>query len=76
MAVPGPLDATLQRALASAHANAGRMDEARAAMATVMELVPDESIAFGRKRSGYSDTPGTRRYFEGLRLAGMPEGEE
>lgn len=66
---------TLHRALTSALANTGRMEEARASLCKVMELVPGESIAFGRQRSGYPDTLGTRRYFDGLRLAGMPEGE-
>ena len=68
--------ATLYRALAAAYAHAGRMDEARAAAARVLELLPEESIEFGRRRSNYPDTPGTRRYFDGLRLAGIPEGDE
>ena len=66
---------TLHRAFASALAHNGRLEEARTAVNKVLELVPGESIAFGRQRSGYSDTPGTRRYFDGLRLAGMPEGD-
>jgi adenylate cyclase len=67
--------AALWRALASAHANKGQHEEAKAALAEALRLLPDDSIAFGRRRSGYPDTPGTRRYFEGLRLAGMPEGD-
>ncbi len=66
---------TLHRALASALAHSGRFDEARTALDKALDLVPGESIAFGRQRSGYADTPGTQRYFEGLRLAGMPEGD-
>jgi adenylate cyclase len=66
---------TLHRALASALAHAGRLEEAQTALKKALELVPGESITFGRQRSGYSDTPGTQRYFEGLRLAGMPEGD-
>ena len=67
---------TFHRILASALAHLGRMDEAAAALAEALRLVPDDTIANGWKRSRYVDKPATRRYFEGLRRAGMPEGEE
>lgn len=52
----------------------GRMEEAAAALDAVSKLSPDETIAQVRTRSGYLDTPGTRRYFEGLAKAGMAPG--
>jgi adenylate cyclase len=67
--------ATLYRVMASAHALQGREAEATEALMEVLRLVPGETIQLIRTRTGYADTLGTRRYFEGLRLAGMPEGE-
>jgi adenylate cyclase len=67
--------ATLYRVMASAHALQGRETEAADALKEVFRLVPGETIQLTRTRTGYADTPGTRRYLEGLRLAGMPDGE-
>jgi TolB-like protein len=60
------------RVLASILALTGRLDEAQAAMATVLRLAPTMSLA--RMKSMPTWTEAARaRYFEGLRLAGMPE---
>jgi len=67
---------TLHRVIASAAAHLGRMDEAYAAQRENERINPGDSIQMGWKRNAFADTPGTRRYYEGLRLAGMPEGDE
>ena len=61
------------RALAAACAHLGRQKEASEAITRVLELVPGDSVSFTRDRSSYRDTPGVRRYLEGLRLAGLPD---
>ncbi len=66
---PSPL-----RIRAAACGHLGRQEEARAALAALDRLSPSETIAAFSARSGYCDTPVTRHYFEGLRLAGMPTG--
>ncbi len=66
---PSPL-----RIRAAACGHLGRQDEGAAALAALDRLSPAETIASFRARSGYCDTPATRHYFEGLRLAGMPTG--
>jgi len=66
---PSPL-----RIRAAACGHLGRQEEAAAALAALDRLSPAETIASFRARSGYCDAPATRRYFEGLRLAGMPTG--
>jgi class 3 adenylate cyclase/tetratricopeptide (TPR) repeat protein len=50
----------------------GRSAEAAAALAALARVSPGETVSGFRARSGYCDAPGVRRYFEGLRLAGMP----
>jgi len=67
---------TLHRVIASAAAHLGRMDEAYEAQRENERINPGDSIQMGWKRNAFADTPGTRRYYEGLRLAGMPEGDE
>ena len=42
-------------------------------MARVREAMPEDSITNIRKRLRLGDTEHTRRYIEGLRLAGLPE---
>ncbi|HKK36791.1 MAG TPA: hypothetical protein VJ994_10910 [Paracoccaceae bacterium] len=64
---------TLHRIRAAACAWLGRDDEAREAVAEALRLGPDDAISTGRARSGYADTPATRRWFEGLRRAGLRE---
>lgn len=61
------------RYLAAARAQQGQLDEARAALARMDELVPGVTISGVREAGRYVDTPGTRLYFDGLRKAGMPE---
>lgn len=64
---------TLYRVVASASAHLGRMEEARAALKENERINPGDSISEGWKRNTFAVTSGTRRYYEGLRLAGMPE---
>jgi TolB-like protein/cytochrome c-type biogenesis protein CcmH/NrfG len=60
------------RVLAAILALTGRHDEAQTAMATVLRLAPTMSLT--RMKSMPTWTEAARaRYFEGLRLAGMPE---
>lgn len=66
---------TLHRVIASAAAHLGRMDEAQAALRENERINPGDSIQAGWKRNAFAETPGTQRYYEGLSLAGMPEGE-
>jgi len=61
------------RALAAAHAHLGRQDEAALAIEKVLELTPEDSVSNTRQRSRYVDNEATRRYLDGLRLAGLPE---
>ncbi|GAB5436246.1 adenylate/guanylate cyclase domain-containing protein [Falsiruegeria mediterranea] len=67
---------TLHRVIASASAHLGRMEEAYDALRENERINPGDTIQMGWKRNAFADTPGTRRYYEGLRLAGMPEGDE
>ncbi len=64
---------TMSRALAAAYAHLGRSDEATAAIEQLLSLIPGETISAIRKRAKYAESPATRRYFEGLRMAGLPE---
>ena len=64
---------SLYRALAAAYAHLGRREDASIALAQLLRLVPDESISYIRDRSPFTDSPTVRRYFEGLRMAGVPE---
>lgn len=57
----------------AALAQLGRLDEAREALADHDRLLPGQTIALVRHGSRYADTPGLRNYFDGLRMAGMPE---
>lgn len=61
------------RILAAAHAQLGQMDEARAAYETLERLCPGDTVSKVQAYSKYADTPETRRYLDGLKLAGMPE---
>lgn len=68
----GPNYIAAWRVLAAILALTGRFDEAQAAMATVLRLAPPMSLT--RMKSMPTWTEAARaRYFEGLRLAGMPE---
>jgi tetratricopeptide (TPR) repeat protein len=61
------------KSAAAALAQLGRMEEAQAELAKSLALLPDDSISGMRARSGYQDNAATRRLFDGLRLAGLPE---
>jgi adenylate cyclase len=65
---------TMYRIRAAALAHLGRIDEARAAIGEVLRLVPDDTVRGLRDRNGFIDTPSNRRFLDGLRLAGLPEG--
>lgn len=62
------------RSLAAALGHLGRLDEAAEALGNLERLVPGETIARHRARNPLPMTPGRQRYYDGLRLAGMPEG--
>jgi len=44
-----------------------------AALQELFRREPDNSYSLKEARRMYADTSGTRRYFDGLRLAGLPE---
>lgn len=58
---------------AAALALQGRIDEAHAVMRHYRTLEPDRSIKQWREVNPYGGTAEAERYFEGLRLAGLPE---
>lgn len=60
------------RALASAQALSGQVEEARKTLQVFLQVAPGATIAQLRQAQNLADTPGTRRYLEGLRLAGLP----
>jgi adenylate cyclase len=62
-----------QAILVSAHAHAGNLDEARAALVELMRLYPVGSVARYRLEGDYQPGPETDFLHEGLRKAGMPE---
>lgn len=65
------------RILMSAYGHLGMRDEAAQLLARYIELASDmKTVADVRRITPFVDTPGTRRYFDGLRMAGMPEGDE
>ncbi len=66
---------TLHAIAASALANLGRLDEARAEVDTMLRLAPTMTVTSIRLDNGYVDNDATRRYFDGLRLADLPEGD-
>ncbi len=69
--VPGHVAA--QRWRIAALALIGRIDDAQAALDMHQEMLPDTTLAKVRAGSRYVQNAATDRYFEGLRLAGMPE---
>lgn len=60
------------RVLAAILALTGRLEEAQASMATLLRLAPTMSLTRMKSMPTWSEAARTR-YFEGLRLAGMPE---
>jgi len=65
--------ATFHSVLASAYALTGQPDHAAAALAKYRALVPDRTISSWKAMNDYGGSEGGKRYFEGLRLAGLPE---
>ncbi len=41
----------------------------------MLRLAPTMTVTSIRLDNGYVDNDATRRYFDGLRLAGLPEGD-
>jgi adenylate cyclase len=60
------------RPLAAALALTGRDAEAAVAARTLLDLTPDWTLRGWVKHSGFADAK-RRRYFEGMRRAGLPE---
>ena len=64
--------------LAAALARLGRIEEAREAVRAGLELEPSFTSALLRRSMAFSDNPvflaGRERLYEGMRLAGVPEG--
>ncbi len=57
----------------AALAHLGRLEEARDVMAKYRTLEPGRTVDSWRTSNGYGGSEGGARYFEGLRLAGLPE---
>ncbi|MFC6640299.1 hypothetical protein GV827_23025 [Sulfitobacter sp. JBTF-M27] len=64
---------TFHSVLASAYALTDQPDRAEAALAKYRELVPDRTISSWKAMNDYGGSEGGKRYFEGLRMAGLPE---
>ena len=64
------------RVRAAAFAHLGRMEDAASAIKSLLNLVPHETITAVRRRFGEADATGLRRYLDGLRLAGLQEGND
>ena len=64
------------RSLAASHANLGQIPEAAAARQKLQELLPHVSIAQLRDHLPFfKQAADLERYLEGLRKAGLPEGD-
>jgi adenylate cyclase len=59
--------------LASAYAQAGHLEEARAAAAEVLRLNPSFTIESWKRLAVYKDPKDVEHYLDGLRKAGLPE---
>lgn len=64
---------TFHAVLASAYALTNQPDAAVAALKKYRELVPDRTISSWKAMNDYGGSEGGKRYFEGLRMAGLPE---
>lgn len=60
------------RVLASASAHLGDMDEARYAVSEALRLVPGDTLAALKDRTGFADVEANRHFFDGLSKAGFP----
>ena len=74
-AISSRANSTVARCIrTAAHAQAGRMDEARRAFADLLALDPETRLARRRSSAGPWRRPDVfNQWFDGLRLAGMPE---
>jgi adenylate cyclase len=69
-----PDSTVARRLMAAAYAQAGRMDDARRAIADLLALEPEARLARRRSAAGPWRRPDDyERWFDGLRRAGMPE---
>jgi len=64
---------TFHAVLASAYALSDQPENATAALAKYRELVPDRTISSWKAMNDYGGAEGGKRYFDGLRMAGLPE---
>jgi len=64
---------TIYRVMAPALVELGRLDEARAACARLMELAPGITVSRLRERWPMRDRQALDRFLDGLRAAGLPE---
>lgn len=64
---------TLYASLVAAYGHKGDAEAAAHNITRLLELRPGYSVTSRRAGSGYADTPGNRRFEDGLRKAGMPE---
>ncbi len=58
---------------AAALAHLGRVEEARAVLKRYLTLEPDRTLTHWQATNNYGGCAGGKRYFAGLRLAGLPE---
>jgi adenylate cyclase len=63
----------VHRSLAAACAQAGRLGEAREAVAVLRETYPDFALSSQQLRTLHADADFVSRHIEGLRMAGVPE---
>ena len=49
------------------------MNKARARLEILLEHIPEDTVTSARQHGRYPDSPETRRCFDGMRLAGLPE---
>ena len=68
----GPKYTSSWRVLAASLALTGMLHEAQSAMATLLQLEPGLSLSRMKSMRAWTDSA-RARYFEGLRLAGLPE---
>jgi adenylate cyclase len=64
---------TFYAVLASASALSDQPERAKEALNRYRELVPDRTISSWKAMNDYGGSAGGKRYFEGLRMAGLPE---
>jgi len=64
---------TLHSSLVAAYGHRGETEAAARHFTRLLELRPGFTVTTRRVYSGYADTPGNRRFEEGLRKAGVPE---